>query len=158
MSIRKDTHIKLHIHDIQLKILIHIKSDNDVLLSICLYIFYVLSIGFRVALYEDYDALKCKCPCLTWLKWLLLFASWVRPHFAISERCPGRHKTNEKAKVFKGRAHERQGCGMMCQSLGMLRLLCIYSISFCLLFVHLCEAIRNPWVQAFSFKYTTNGC
>lgn len=72
MPVRIDTQIKLRIHDIQLKILIHIESrltgDNDVLLSICLYLFYVLSIGFRVPLYEDYGALKSKCPCLTLLK------------------------------------------------------------------------------------------
>lgn len=133
-------------------------GNNNVLHSICLYLFYVLSIGFRVHLYEDYGTLKSKCPCLTWLKWLLLFASWVRPHFTISERCPGRHKTNEKAKVFKGREYERRECSMMCQSLGTPRLLCMYSIFFCLPFVQLCEAIRNPRVQAFSFKYTTNGC
>lgn len=162
MRVRKDKQIKLRIHDIQLQILIHIErrltGNNDVLHSICLYLFYVLSMGFRVPLYEDYGTLKSKCPCLTWLKWLLLFASWVRPHFTISERCPGRHKTNEKAKVFKGRGYERRECSMMCQSLGTPRLLCMYSISFCLLFVQLCEAIRNPRVQAFSFKYTTNGC
>lgn len=146
------THKKRHTNQIlnpwhQLNILIHIEnhltSNNDVLLSICLYLFYGLSIGFRVPLYEDYGPLKSKCPCLTWLKWLLLFASWVRPHFTISERCPGRHKTNEKSKVFKG-----EGCCMMCQSLGIPMLLCTYSISFCLPFVQLCEAIRNPQVQA----------
>lgn len=69
MPVRKHTQVKLRIHDIQLKILIHRETvDNDVLLPICLYLFYVLSIGFTVPLYEDYGALKTKCPCLTWLK------------------------------------------------------------------------------------------
>lgn len=72
MRVRKDKQIKRRIHDIQLQILIHIErrltGNNDVLHSICLYLFYVLSIGFRVPLYEDYGTLKSKCPCLTWLK------------------------------------------------------------------------------------------
>lgn len=136
MPVRKDTQIKIRIHDVQLKILIHIESRLTVLLSICLYLFYVLSIGFRVPLYKDYGALKSKCPCLTWLKWLLLFASWVRPHFTISQRCPGRHKTNEKAKVFKGTENETRDCDMMCQSLCIPRLLCIY-----LLLLTLCSSM-----------------
>lgn len=69
----------------------------------------VLSIDFKAPLFEDYGPLKSKCPCLTYLKWLSLFTSWVRPHFNISEHCPGRHKPNEKARASRERGERKRG-------------------------------------------------
>lgn len=40
-------------------------NNNSFILSICLYLLYVLSIDFKAFLFEDYGPLKSKCPCLT---------------------------------------------------------------------------------------------